>query len=70
MTIQYTPRGVCSRSFTIQVEDGLSRPAGPGHEAGPGLTPLQKAAEPPVPVEPEAQRLLCPVIPASHTGRW
>ena len=23
MTIQYTPRGVCSRSFTIQVEDGL-----------------------------------------------
>ena len=23
MTIQYTPRGVCSRAFTIQVEDGL-----------------------------------------------
>ena len=23
MTIQYTPRGVCSRTFTIQVEDGL-----------------------------------------------
>ena len=23
MTIQYTPRGVCSRSFTIQVEDGV-----------------------------------------------
>ena len=22
MTIQYTPRGVCSRAFTIQVEDG------------------------------------------------
>ena len=48
----------------------LSRPAGPGPEAGPGLTPLQKAAEPPVRQEPEAQRLLCPVIPASHTGRW
>ena len=25
MTIQYTPRGVCSRSFTIQVEDGIIR---------------------------------------------
>ena len=25
MTIQYTPRGVCSRSFTIQVEDGVIR---------------------------------------------
>ena len=23
MTIQYTPRGVCSRAFTIQVEDGV-----------------------------------------------
>ena len=23
MTIQYTPKGVCSRSFTIQVEDGI-----------------------------------------------
>ena len=25
MTIQYTPRGVCSRAFTIQVEDGAIR---------------------------------------------
>ena len=25
MTIQYTPRGVCSRAFTIQVEDGVIR---------------------------------------------
>ena len=23
MTITYTPRGVCSRKFTIQVEDGV-----------------------------------------------
>ena len=23
MTIQYTPRGVCSRAFQIQVEDGV-----------------------------------------------
>ena len=23
MTIQYTPRGVCSRAFTIQVEEGV-----------------------------------------------
>ena len=23
MTIQYTPRGVCSRAFTIQGEDGV-----------------------------------------------
>ena len=23
MTIQYTPRGVCSRAFTIQVENGV-----------------------------------------------
>ena len=23
MTIQYTPRGVCSRAFTIQVEGGV-----------------------------------------------
>ena len=23
MTLQYTPRGVCSRAFTIQVEDGV-----------------------------------------------
>ena len=23
MTIQYTPHGVCSRAFTIQVEDGV-----------------------------------------------
>ena len=23
VTIQYTPRGVCSRNFTIQVEDGV-----------------------------------------------
>ena len=23
MTIQYTPRGVCARSFTIDVEDGI-----------------------------------------------
>ena len=23
MTIQYAPKGVCSRSFTIQVEDGI-----------------------------------------------
>lgn len=23
MTIQYTPRGVCSRAFTIQVEDHI-----------------------------------------------
>ena len=25
MTIQYTPRGVCSRSFQIEVEDGVIR---------------------------------------------
>ena len=25
MNIQYTPRGVCSRAFTIQVEDGVIR---------------------------------------------
>ena len=25
MTIQYTPRGVCSRAFQIQVEDGVIR---------------------------------------------
>lgn len=25
MTIQYTPRGVCSRRFTIDVEDGVIR---------------------------------------------
>lgn len=25
MTIQYTPRGVCSRSFHIEVEDGVIR---------------------------------------------
>lgn len=25
MTIQYTPQGVCSRAFTIQVEDGAIR---------------------------------------------
>ena len=110
MTIQYTPRGVCSRSFTIQVEDGLIQSVQvvggcsgnlqgismllkgmPVEEAirrmegircGSKATScpdqlaqalkqaLQKAAEPPVPAEPEAQRLLCPVIPASHTGRW
>ncbi len=23
MTIQYTPRGVCSRSITIEIEDGI-----------------------------------------------
>lgn len=25
MTIEYTPRGVCSRFFSIQVEDGIIR---------------------------------------------
>lgn len=25
MTFQYTPRGVCSRKFTIEVEDGIIR---------------------------------------------
>lgn len=25
MTIRYTPRGVCSRAFQIQVEDGVIR---------------------------------------------
>ena len=25
MTIQYTPRGVCSRAFQIEVEDGVIR---------------------------------------------
>jgi len=27
MTIEYTPRGVCSRKMTIEVEDGIIRSA-------------------------------------------
>lgn len=56
MTIQYTPRGVCSRSFTIQVEDG-PHPVCPGsgrvQRQPPGLSMLLKG----MPVEEAIRRM-------------
>ena len=56
MTIQYTPRGVCSRSFTIQVEDGLIQSVqvvGGGSGNLQGISMLLKG----MPVEEAIQRM-------------
>ena len=56
MTIQYTPRGVCSRAFTIQVEDGKIQSVeviGGCHGNLQGLAALLRG----MPVEEAVERL-------------
>ena len=56
MTIQYTPRGVCSRAFTIQVENGVIQSVqvtGGCHGNLQGISRLLQG----MPVEEAIQRL-------------